>query len=184
MPTLNVRGKLLRCAVVALAVALTSAVGGCGSSGPATDGPLSSAENGRTPQGANCAPGGELQSFGTERFTNYGHVTVVLDRVALLHPQNERLVGSYAVPGIWLIGVVPWPPRYAGIPATWAHRQPVHGFRLAPGQSFDMVLGVAAAAAGQASSEGMLVYYHDSAGSYLTTDHVAMIVAATSNGCQ
>jgi hypothetical protein len=107
----------------------------------------------------------------------------VLDRVALLHPRNERLVGSYAVPGKLLIGVEPWPPSYAGIPATWKHRQAVHSFRLAPGNSFNMVLGVAAIAAGQASSQGMLVYYRDSAGSYVTTDHVAMVIAATTNGC-
>jgi hypothetical protein len=29
----------------------------------------------------------------------------------------------------------------------------------------------------------MLVYYHDSAGSYITTDHVGMVIAATQNGC-
>ena len=169
---------------VAMAGLLTPALAGCShDSGPAIGGPLSSSENGVSPHGANCAPGGEFQTFGTELFTNYGHATVVLGRVTLLHPRNERLVGSYAVPGRWLIGVEPWPPHYAGMPSTWQQRRPVRGFRLAAGESFNMVLGVTAIAAGQASSQGMLVYYHDAAGSYVTTDHVAMIVAATKNGC-
>jgi hypothetical protein len=184
MRALSRRAKLRPLAAAAVAAALTWALAGCGSgSGPLTDGPLSSRQNGTTPQGTNCAPGGELQSFGTELFTNYGHATVVLDRVALLHPHNERLVGSYAVPGRWLIGVMPWPPNYAAIPSTWKDRQPVHNFRIAPGKSFNMVLGAAAVAAGQASSQGMLVYYHDSAGSYVAADRVAMIIAATKNGC-
>lgn len=171
---------------VALAAALTPAMGACGNGGgsrPAAGGPLSSVESGTAPSGTNCAPGGELQTFGTERFTNHGHDAVVLDRVALLRPRNERLVGSYAVPGMWLIGVEPWPPDYPGMPSTWKDRRPVPSFRIAPGTSFDMVLGVAAITAGRASSQGMLVYYHDSAGSYVTTDHVGMVIAATQNGC-
>jgi len=184
MRALKLRAVPLQAAAVALAAALTLALGGCGNpSGPLSNGPLSSRQNGTTPQGANCAPGGQLQTFGTELFTNYGDATVVLDRVALLQPRNERLVGSYAVPGRLLIGVVPWPPDYAAIPATWKHRQPVRDFRLAPGKSFNMVLGVTAVAAGQASAQGMLVYYHDAAGRYVAADHVAMIVAATPNGC-
>jgi hypothetical protein len=169
----------------ALAVALTTgALGGCSSAtGPIAGGPLSSRQDGTLPHGANCAPGGEAQTFGTELFTNYGHAVVVLDRVALLHPRNERLAGSYAMPGDRLIGIEPWPPDYAGMPDAWKLRQPVRSFRLAPGTSFNMVLGVTAAAPGQASSQGMLVYYHDSAGHYVTTDHVAMIIAATGNGC-
>jgi hypothetical protein len=96
MSVRKVRARLRLLATAAAAAALTSAVAGCGNgSGPVTGGPLSSSENGTTPGGTNCAPGGELQSFGTELFTNYGHATVVLDRVALLHPRNERLVGSY-----------------------------------------------------------------------------------------
>jgi hypothetical protein len=171
---------------VALAAALTPALGACsngGGSRPAAGGPLSSVESGTAPSGTNCAPGGQLQTFGTERFTNHGHGAVVLDRVALLDPRNERLVGSYAVPGMWLIGVEPWPPDYPGMPSTWKDRRPVPSFRIAPGTSFDMVLGVAAITAGRASSQGMLVYYHDSAGSYVTTDHVGMVIAATQNGC-
>jgi hypothetical protein len=84
-----------------------------------------------------------------QTFTNYGDTTVILDRVVLLRPRNERLVGSYAVPGDLLVGNVRWPPTYPstisvpGVPAAWKHRQTVPGFRLAPGKSFNMVLGVA-----------------------------------------
>ena len=172
-------------AAVALAAALASAVGGCSSGGPATDGPLGGGAFGSISGGEDCVTRfiSQLQTFGDERFTNHGHTTVVLDRVALLHPHNERLVGSYAVPGTLLIGTVPWPPKYAGMPPAWKDRQPVHGFRLAPGKSFNMVLGVAAAGPGRAASQGMVIYYHDSAGSYVTSNHLAMIIAATKTGC-
>ena len=184
MRALKRRVKPLPLAVVAVAAALASALAGCSSGGgPATDGPLSSGVDGRIPRGANCVPGGQQQTFGDQVFTNHGHATIVLDRVALLHPHNEHLVGSYAVPGTLLIGVVPWPPKYADMPSTWKHRQPVHRFQLAAGKSFNMVLGAAATATGQASSQGMLVYYHDSAGSHVARNDFAMTIAATRNGC-
>jgi hypothetical protein len=175
--------KPLPLAVVAVAVALSSLVAGCGGSGPAFDGPLNSGGGARPAHGGSCAPGGEAQTFGTERFTNHGAVTVVLDRVVLQDPRNEHLIGSYAVPGATLIGVVPWPPGYAGLPSGWKDRRPVRGFRLAPRRSFNMVLGVAATRPGRAASGGMLVYYRDSSGSYVTRDDVAMIIAATRTGC-
>jgi hypothetical protein len=176
--------KPLPLAVVALATALVSALGGCSSgSGPATDGPLGGGAFGSISGGEDCAPGGQPQTFGDERFTNHGEAAVVLDRVALLHPHNERLIGSYAVPGTLLIGTVPWPPKYAGMPSTWKYREPVHGFRLAPGKSFNMVLGVTAIATGRAISQGMVIYYHDSAGSYVTSNYLAMTIAATKRGC-
>lgn len=181
------RGKLLPAAVVVTVAALAPVLGGCtgGGSGSATDGPLSGGAYGSITSGHVCVPGrvGQPRTFGIERFTNHGHGTVMLDRVALLHPDHERLIGSYAVPGTWLVGVVAWPPKYVGLPPTWKHRQPVHGFRLAPGKSFNMVLGVAATAPGRAISRGMLVYYRDSAGSYVTSSGPAMIIGATKRGC-
>jgi hypothetical protein len=167
-----------------LAVVLASALGGCSSGGPAADGPLSSGVDGRVARGEICVPGGQPQTFGLEQFTNHGHATVVLDRVALQHPHNERLIGSYAVPGDLVIGAPgDWPPKYVGLPSTWKDRQPVHGFRLAPGKSFNMVLGVTATAPRRATSRGMLAYYHNSAGSYVATDDIAMTIAATKRGC-
>ncbi|HVB41747.1 MAG TPA: hypothetical protein VNF47_03435 [Streptosporangiaceae bacterium] len=185
MLALRIRVRPLPLAVAVLAVALGSALGGCGGvGGPAADGPLSSGVDGRIPRGENCVPGGHVQAFGDQQFTNHGHdAVVVVDRVVLLRPRNERLVGSYAVPGDWVIGVVFWPPEYARMPPTWKYRQPVRGFRLAPGKSFNLVLGVAAIAAGRATSQGMLVYYHDSSGSYVARNYFAMTIAATKSGC-
>jgi hypothetical protein len=178
------RGKLLPAAVVAMVALSASALGGCtGDSGPATDGPLRGGAFGSLSGGEDCAPGGQPQTFGDERFTNHGRATVVLDHVALLHPHNEHLIGSYAVPGTLLIGTVPWPPNYADMPPTWKHRQPVRGFQLASGKSFNMVLGVTAIAEGRATSRSIQIYYHDPGGQFVTTNHLAMIIAAAKTGC-
>lgn len=182
MRTPKSRRKLI--ATLVVAVALAAAVAGCsGGGGPATDGPLSGGAFGSISGGADCVPGGQPQTFGDERFTDHAHATVVLDRVVLLHPHHERLIGSYAVPGTLLIGTMPWPPRYRGLPPTWKDRQPVHGFRLAPGKTFNLVLGVAATTTGRASSRGVVIYYHDPAGRYMTSNHLAMIIAASKGGC-
>ncbi len=170
-----------------LALALASVLGGCGSSGPAADGPLSSASSrhGTIPNGSDCVPGGRPQTFGDQVFTNYGNVTLILDRVALLRPQHQRLIGSYAVPGGQVIGTVFWPPKYAHMPPGWKHRRPVHGFRLAPGRAFDLVLGVVATIPGRATSRGMLVYYHDSSGTYVAKNDFQNIIAPVSqHGCR
>ena len=165
-------------------LALASAVGGCGGGGPATDGPLSSGNgiHDPVPRGSICAPGGQPWAFGLQQFTNYGNTTVVLDRVVLLHARNERLIGSYAVPGDRVIGTVHWPPQYPDMPPGWKHREPVHGFGLAAGRSFNMVLGVAAISP-RATSQGMLVYYHDSSGSYVARNYWANIIAANTHSC-
>lgn len=171
--------------VAALTAALLSALAGCASSGgsPAADGPLSSSASmhGPVPRGSVCTPGGHPVAFANELFTNYGDTTVVLDRVVLLHPHNERLVGSYALPGDLVIGTVYWPLRNPGLPPTWVHRQSVHSFRLGPGKSFNMVLGVAASR--RAVSQGMLVYYHDSSGTYVTKNYFANIISANTHSC-
>jgi hypothetical protein len=116
-------------------------------------------------------------------FTNYGTATVILDRVVLLRPHNERLVGSFAVPGARVLGEEYWPVvSHPGQP-NWKYRQPVHGFRLAPGKSFNMILGIAAIAPARATSQGMLVYYHNSSGSYVAKDLWANIIAANTHTC-
>jgi hypothetical protein len=186
----NVRMKVLSAAITVL---LACGVGACSSGSGHSDlpaqGPLSSGlKPGDIPRGVQCAPGREGPfTFADQEYTNYGHRTVVLDRVTLLDPHNQRLIGSYAMPGQEVIGSLPWPPRPAKgfpLPAEWKHRQPVPGFRLAPGKSFNMVLGVAAISTGRRStSTGILVYYHDSAGSYLAKNYFANIIAATKNGC-
>ena len=103
----------------------------------------------------------------------------MLDRVGLRDPRHVRLVGSFAVPGIGLAGVgLGFPPTYSGLPPSWKHRQRVHGFRLAPGKLFNMVLGVASTGLAPARSPGMVIYYHDPAGRYVAVDRFAMVIGA------
>jgi hypothetical protein len=60
---------------------------------------------------------------------------------------------------------------------------PAGGWRLAAGKSFNMVLGVAGTATPNASSPGVLVYYHDSSGNYVAENHFAMIIAVNKRSC-
>jgi hypothetical protein len=180
------RLKSLPLALVAVVVLMPALAGCDGSTGATANGPLSSStsRHGRIPNGSICVPGGRAQTFGDQVFTNFGKTVVVLNRVVLLHPHHERLIGSYAVPGDLLIGAPgDWPPKYHGIPSTWKHRQPVHGFRLGPGGAFDMVLGITATTRGRATSRGMLLYYHDSAGNYVARNYFANIIGAVGHGC-
>ena len=175
-------------AVLAVATALVSSLAACqGGSGPASDGPLSSGSgiHAPIPKGSICTPDSGPQTSGFQVFTNYGKTTVVLDRVALLHPRNQRLLGAYAVPaGDFLVGNPHgWPPRETPLPSTWRHRQPVHGFQLAPGKTFNMVLGVAPVSTGRSTSQGILVYYHDSSGTYVSKNFWAEIIAGNPHGC-
>jgi hypothetical protein len=179
--------KPLMLAAATAAVALTVVLGGCTDhgSGPTAGGPLSGGAYGSIKGSRVCQPGriDQPRAFGIAQFTNHGQGAVVLDRVALLHARQERLIGSYAVPGTWLIGVVAWPPKYSGLPPAWKHRAPVHGFRLAAGKTFNMVLGVIATATGHASSRGMLIYYHDSSGRFVTSSGPAMLIAVNKRRC-
>ena len=182
-------GKATRTRVLLLVLAtivMASSVGGCGHRGPASDGPLNSGNSihGPIPRGSQCVPGGRPQTFGFDQFTNYGHATVVLNRVVLLHPHNERLVGSYAVPGGSVLGVAHWPPQNPPTQPAWKDRQIVRGFRLAAGQTFNLVLGIAATIARRrATSQGELVYYHDPSGNYVAKSYSANIIAANTRTC-
>lgn len=167
---------------------LVSGLAGCQSGGsPAADGPLSSGDGPHDPipRGAVCTPYGGPQTNGLQVFTNYGSTTVILDRVVLLHPRNQRLLGAYAVPsGNFLVGNPHgWPPRNSPLPSGWKHRQPVHGFRLAAGRTFNMVLGVAPITNGLSISQGMLVYYHDSSGSHIAKNFWAEGIRDKRRGC-
>jgi hypothetical protein len=175
---------------VALVALLACALAGCHSASgdPATRGPLSSgtSQYGRIPRGGNCItfpPATPRNTFADQFFTNFGHATVVLDRVVLLHPHNERLIGSAVVPGKQGIGVIAWPPGDPSIRGLWKTSQPVHGYQVAPGKTFNMVIGAEPAGPGKATSQGMLVYYHDGAGSYVAPNYFTMQIAPGINGC-
>jgi hypothetical protein len=124
-------------------------------------------------------------AFGAQVFTNFGNTTVVLNRVVLLRPHNERLIGSYAVPGEQVIGVPGnWPPKYPHMPSGWKHREPVHDYRVMPHTTFNMVLGVAAVNDHhRAVSQGMLVYYHDASGTYVANNYFGNIISANPRTC-
>lgn len=187
MQALKVRVKLTGLLAVALAATVALTMGGCDSSGPAINGPLSGGAFGEGRGAGTCAPArlGKIVTFGDEVFTNHGHTTLTLDRVTLLRPRNERLIGSYAVPGIRAVGLPggSWPPRNSHMPYTWKDRQPVHGFRLAAGKSFNMVLGITATAVTSARSPGMMISYHDSSGSYVTDNYFTMVIAVNKRSC-
>jgi hypothetical protein len=135
------------------------------------------------PRGGNCVtfpPSTPAQSFADQTFTNYGHATVVLDRIVLLHPHNEHLIAAYAIPGTRLAGVLRWPPKYR---PGWSHRKPIRGYRVAAGKSSNMVIGAEPAGPAKATSQGLVLYYHDSAGSCVAPNYFAMDVAPGINGC-
>jgi hypothetical protein len=165
------------------AVAALATMAGCSGSGTShavsTHGPLAGGSYGSISAGSVCAPAsvGQPRTFGTERFANDGSTTVVLDSVALERPRNERLVGSYAIPGDSLVGTAPWPPVGPGIPHSWRYREVVRGFRLAPGKMLVIALGVAAPSAGPATSRGIVLDYHDSSGWYVLRNGLGMTIA-------
>ena len=129
-------------AALALA-AVTPALAGC-SSGPPPLGAAPSGEN-------QCIPAkpGQGVTYGLEAFTNHSSSTVVFDRVGLRQPRNLKLLGAYAIPGDrYPVGIwADWPPApergdRLPVPPSWAHRHPVSGYRLRPGASAGIVLGV------------------------------------------
>jgi hypothetical protein len=79
----------------------------------------------------------------------------VLDRVVLWRPRNIRVLAVYAVPGESMIDTGYWPLRNA-VPAGWKNRQPVHGFRVAPGKKFTMIWALQATCTTRGTSGGQL----------------------------
>jgi hypothetical protein len=142
---------------------------------------------GAAPGGSDCSPSrpGAGFTFGIEVFKNAGHSTLTLDSLALRDPRGLRLIGAYADPGQYLVGAMPgWPPHPpAGIalPPTWGGRKPVSGFRLAPGKWFGLVIGVTAPHPPGGSTSGLVIRYHDSAGSYIVQDHFGYSVVTRSS---
>ena len=76
-----------------------------------------------------------------------------------------------------------WPPR--GFPVAIRVETPPARSRLpaAAGRGFNMVLGVAPITKGLSISQGMLVYYHDSSGSYVAKDYWAEGIADHRHAC-
>ncbi len=164
----------------AAAAALAALVTGCGSGGssPSGTGPLRA--DGRTGGSVSaCARPGQPAAFGTAAFRNDGSSAVRLDRVSLRDPKNLRLVGVYAVPGqnSGVGAMLGWPPRFfSSPPQAWNQRKPVPGYRLPPGKWVTFVVGIAASGKPGGHSSGTLIDYRAASGSYLATDHAALVV--------
>jgi len=174
--------RIIRAVLPALALAAALVSTGCGGGGGPATGPLRGLSDGA----AECQVThvGQIVTFGEETYTNRGQTTLVLDGTSLLHSRYLRVVGSAAMPGQRLIGeVFGWPPRYRDMPPGWKHRHAVHGFRLAPGRSFGIVIGVVATATPLARAQGTVIRYHDSGGRYVADDHFAMFIAASNRQC-
>jgi hypothetical protein len=166
---------------VAVAVAgVTVVLGGCSSPArPSEGGPLTTT----TEHGGNCATGTRLQTFADQFFTNTGHTAVTLDRVVLMRPRGgERLIAAYALPGVLGIGVGNWPPP-GGWPPAFKTRRPVQGYRVAPGKTFNMVMEVSGSTVRTATSQGILVYYHDPAGAYVVPNYFFMTIEPPRGQC-
>jgi hypothetical protein len=159
---------------VALAVALTGAIGGCGpdpAALPGTDGPLGPPQNNVT----QCAPAqraGHPITIGLLGVQNTGSQPLVIDRVTLAKPGKGAglaLAGWGVIPGSNELGVyLYWPLRGHGL--TVADR-----WRLDPRQWVDIVVGVTAEGRG-GYTPGAQVYYHAGSARYVYRSTVAMRV--------
>jgi hypothetical protein len=152
-----------------LALALTAGLAGCGSS----DAPLRAAPSGES-QGFCKIKQGQGITYGLEDFTNHSSQTVGFDRVGIRDPRNLKVLGARLTPGDrYLVGMWPtWPPhpqRSYPLASSWKHRRLVAGYRLRPGKSAGVVLGIEPTAF-PASTAGMLIWYHTASGSYVLRD--------------
>jgi hypothetical protein len=166
-------------ALGAMPVLATPLLSGCGHHSPdpaAQGGPLGGAAHGGSVYA--CAAVGQPVTFGLEQFTNRGRTALVLDRAGLRDTRGVHLIGQYAILGTNAVGVTRgWPPRFASrIPPLWVTRRPVSGFRLAAGQTFNLVLGVEGTARPRGGAPGLVIRYHDAAGRFVVNDHLGMSV--------
>jgi hypothetical protein len=162
--------------VAVLAAALAPALSGC-SDGPP---PLSAPP-----------PGGQTfcdikphhgLTYGLEDFTNHSSQTVVFDRVGVRDPQHLKVLGADLTPGArYLVGMWPdWPPKPVRgqtdphLPPSWKHHRPVAGYRLRPGATAGVVLGIESTSASGGKTPGMLIWYHTASGSYVLRDDLAI----------
>jgi hypothetical protein len=173
---------------IGLAAVLASIVCGCASGGVTPGGPLSTGNGIDKPPNnffGSCIPGGRPAALGYDVFTSYGHATVTLSRVALVHPRNQRIIAAYAAPGTWTLGQYRWPPpKKPPTQPQWKDRQPVHGYRVPAGKSFDLVLDITAIDNSQrATSRDQLVYYRDSSGRYAVKTYASLTISANTHSC-
>ena len=152
----------------------------CDSSGANQDGPLGSPGNPSQQCFGGSAPG-HADTDGIQRFENIGRHSLVIDRVTLASPRNLRLVGSYIVPGLYLVGAwnsFPPPASQLDKGVQWARRSRPAGTLVPPRHWIDVVVGVARISNAKGSSAGIKVLYHDSSGSYALQSRIQIVVRA------
>jgi hypothetical protein len=162
---------------------LATLLAACGSAvGP---GPFGNPGKSDVSQCAPVPPNGVL-SYAVEEFSNGGRQTAVITSVALVKPQNLRVLAAYVVPitGHYLIGVMPgFPPSHLGPGVQWSHRQRAVGARIPP-SGRDVVtnlLLVLKPATMTGSAQGVQVSYEVSGQEYIWQTSTAVTVKVTTS---
>jgi hypothetical protein len=112
---------------------------------------------------------GQADTEGLQNPTNNSGDTLVIDHVALASPQNITLVGAYIVPGTGLVGAwrgFPPPAGQLAKDVSLARWRRAVGARVLPGQTIDVVVGLAPTSRATASTAGIEVFYHDGSAEY------------------
>lgn len=153
-------------------MAATVLLAGCGgSSAPQSGGPLGPPGN---PGGA-CLPAagpGQPESDGFTEYSNLGSAPLVITRVSLAAPRHLALLGSYLVPtgGTELGESATFPPKSttgSPLPPGWAGRQKPGHFRLMPGKSVNIIVGIEATVRPGGMSPGVEIWYTEAGTSYV-----------------
>ena len=172
--------KLLFCLLL-----LAAAILGC-SAAPSA-GPLGPPGNGDT----ECMPAnvGQTDTEGLQSFTNSGHDTLVIARVGLASARNIRLAGAYIVnigSGTELVGAWRGFPPAAGQLASdvaLAKWQPVSGAKILPGETINVVVGLAPTSHAAASTAGVEIFYHDGGSQYELVSKLAVTIKVSPAKC-
>jgi hypothetical protein len=129
-------------------------------------------------------PDGVL-SYAVEEFSNGGSQTAVITSVALVRPENLRVLAAYVVPitGHYLIGVMPgFPPSHLGPGVQWSHRQRAVGARIPPsGDVVTNLLLVLKPTTETGSAQGVQVYYEVSGQEYIWQTSTEVTVKVTTS---
>ncbi len=151
---------------------------------PAGSGPLGPPGNLATA----CLPAspGQADTEGLQNPTNSSHDTLVIDRVALASPQNITLVGAYIVPGTGLVGAwrgFPPPAGQLAKDVALTKWRPAAGARVLPGETIDVVAGLAPTSHATASTAGIEVFYHDGSTHYELVFNLRVIIKVAPATC-
>ncbi len=161
--------------VITALLAVTACSAGGGSNvGAVASGPLGSLGEVDGEECVGASPGSTV-TLGGEVLRNHGAVAVTMDGSSLEAAHGMEIVDSQVVPiaDNTLIGFLrSYPPdsHSSTIPSfeeTWAKRLPLGGFRLAPGEERNLVLGVKFTQGSRATAQRIMVTYHQGGDKYI-----------------